>query len=347
MKMNKKSNREKLTAYFLLLTVCCMSSVFLACSAKERIFKKSKILMDTLVTITVVSDSENHAENAIDNAFSEIEKIEKMSSFFLPDSEISRINKSAGISAVKISPEILDLLTRAQYVSEKTRGAFDITIGPVETLYDFYKKIKPDGSTIRQSLQLVGYKNLIIDRNRSAAFLRKKGMLVDPGGIAKGYAADKAVETLKKDGIMSGLVAVAGEIKAFGLKPDRRAWKIGIRHPRAENKEDDIMATIELNDMAISTSGDYERFFILDGKRYHHILSPQTGQSAAQCESVSIMTKDAAFTDAFATGVFVLGPAEGIKLLEEIGIEGIVVDNEGKVHMTPGIRGKVEFKKTS
>lgn len=302
--------------------------------------------MDTLVTITVVSDSENHAEKAIDRAFLEIEKIEKMSSFFLPGSEIFSINKYAGISAVKVSPDVLELLTEALYVSEKTGGAFDMTIGPVIKLYDFSKKIKPEESVIKQSLQLVDYRNLIIDRDRSTVFLRKKGMLIDPGGIAKGFAADKAVETLKKSGIMAGLVSVAGDIKAFGLKPDGRPWKIGIRHPRAEDKEDDIMATIELSDMAISTSGDYERFFILDGKRYHHILSPKTGLSAPECQSVSVITKDGVFTDAFATGVFVLGPAEGIKLLEKIGFEGIIVDSQGKIHVTPGIRGKVEFKKT-
>jgi thiamine biosynthesis lipoprotein len=351
--VDRMRHETKPPAVYILLsavfffTVCCLLSALSSCSPKERMFKKSRALMDTFVTITVVSDSENDSEKAIDSAFMEIEKLEKMSSFFLPDSEISRINKSAGISEVKVSPEILELLTRARYVSECTGGAFDITIGPVEKLYDFYKKAKPEGRATRQCLRLVDYKNLIIDRNKSTVFLRKRGMLIDPGGIAKGYAADKAVETLKKNGITSGLVAVAGDIKAFGLKPDRTRWKIGIRDPRAEDEGNNIMATLELSGKAISTSGDYERFFILDGKRYHHILSPKTGLPAPQCQSVSVITRDASFTDAFATGVFVLGPAEGIKVLEKTGFEGIIVDSRGKIHMTPGTSEKVEFKKTS
>ncbi len=302
--------------------------------------------MDTFVTITVVSNSKDSAEKAIDTAFSEIENLEKLSNFFSSESEVSRINKNAGISGVRVSPDILDMLNKAIMVSEKTEGAFDVTIGPVITLYDFHKKIKPEESAVKKNLSLVNYRELIIDRNKSTAFLKKRGMLIDLGGIAKGYAADKAVEALKRNGINSGLVSVAGDIKAFGLKPDGKPWKIGIRNPRAKGKEDDIMATIELKDMAISTSGDYERFFILDGKRYHHMLSPKTGYPAEGCQSVSVITKEGAFTDAFATGIFILGPEKGIKVLEKMGFDGIIVDSQGKVHTTPNIRGKVEFKRT-
>jgi len=172
-------------------------------------------------------------------------------------------------------------------------------------------------------------------------------MYIDLGGISKGYAADNAVETLKRNRIHSGLVSVAGDIKAFGLKPDGKPWKIGIRNPRAKGQEDDIMATIELADMAISTSGDYERSFINDGKRYHHLLNPRTGYPAEGCQSVSIITKEGAFTDAFATGIFILGPEKGIKTLEKMGFDGVIVDSQGKVHTTPHIRGKVEFKRSS
>jgi thiamine biosynthesis lipoprotein len=314
--------------------------------------------MDTLVTITVVSNSQDSAEKAIDSAFSEIEKLEKLTNFFSSESEVSLINKNAGISGVKVSPDILDIVEKALLVSEKTRGAFDVTIGPVMTIYDFYKKIRPEQDTIKKNLPLVNYRGLIIDKNKSTVFLRKKGMLIDLGGIAKGYAADKAVETLKRNGIHSGLVSVAGDIKAFGLKPDKRPWKIGIRSPRIptnpslvkEDKEgfsDDIMATIELRDMAISTSGDYERFFILGGKKYHHLLSPKTGYPAEGCQSVSVITKNGVFTDAFATGVFILGPERGMKVLEKMGFDGVIVDSQGKVHITPNIRGKIEFKRSA
>ena len=341
------------TSYFLLLTFLCTCT-----PQKEKIYRKSKILMDTFVTITVVSNSKDRAENAINTAFSEIEKLEKLSNFFSSESEVSRINKNAGISGVRVSPDILDMLNKAITVSEKTEGSFDVTIGPVISLYDFHKKIKPEESAVKKNLSLVDYRELIIDRNRSTAFLRKTGMLIDLGGIAKGYAADKAVETLKRKGINSGLVSVAGDIKAFGLKPDGKPWNIGIRNPRISSNtplvkggkggfSDDIMATLELKDMAISTSGDYERFFIIDGRRYHHLLSPKTGYPAEGCQSVSVITKEGAFTDAFATGVFILGPEKGIKVLEKLGFDGIIVDSQGKVHTTPNIRGKFEFKQTA
>ncbi len=349
-KFKVKSSRLKVhtkIAYCLLLTACCLLAFLCACtSQKEKIYRKSRILMDTLVTITVVSNSRGNAEKAIDAAFSEVKKLEKLSNFFSSESEISRINRNAGISVVKVSPDTSDVLEKALLVSEKTEGAFDVTMGPVIKLYDFYKKIKPEQSTINKNLWLVDYRDLIIDRNKSAAYLKKKGMLIDLGGISKGYAADKAVETLKRKGINSGLVSVAGDIKTFGLKPDKRPWKIGIRNPRAEGQKDDIMATIELRDMAISTSGDYERCFILDGKRYHHLLSPKTGYPAEECRSVSIIAKEGVFTDAFATGVFILGPEKGMRVIEKMGFDGVIVDSQGKVFTTPGIRGKIEFKKT-
>jgi FAD:protein FMN transferase len=313
---------------------------------KESVYKKSKILMDTLVTITVVSVSQDKADKAIDKTFSAIEKIEKLSDFYSPVSEISMINRKSGISGVKVSPDILEMLNKALYVSENTEGAFDITIGPVMSLYDFHKKIKPVDSEIRRNLPLVNYRNLSVDKKKSTVFLKEKGMLVDPGGITKGYTADKAAEILKQQGIHAGLVAVAGDIKAFGLKPDGKPWKIGIRNPSANTTEDYIIATIELTDMAISTSGDYERSFIIDGKKYHHLIDPKTGYPASSCRSVSVIAKDGVFTDSFATGVFILGPDKGMKVLEKMGFDGVIIDSTGKPHVTQGIRGKVEFKRT-
>jgi FAD:protein FMN transferase len=337
----------KVESLFYLLLITFLVTL-ISCSAnKKRIFKKSRIFMDTLVTITVVSGSEDNAEKAIENAFQEIERLEKLTNFYSPDSEVTQINKYAGISGVKVSPDVLDLLNKALYVSENTGGVFDITIGPLESLYDFHNKIKPEASSIKTIIPLVNYKELAIDGNTCEVFLRKKGMQIDLGGIAKGYSADKAVEVLKKNGIGSGIVAVAGDIKTFGHKPDGSPWKIGIRHPRGKDGEDDVMATIELSDMAISTSGDYERFFFLEGIRYHHILSPKTGHPAGECRSVTVIAKDGASADAFATGIFVLGPEEGMKVLNKMGLEGVIVDGEGNLHTTPGIRGKIEFKKSS
>ena len=343
--MKVKSNGKKylslVTLYFSLVALLSSCS-----SPGEHIFRKTAFLMDTLVTITVVSATKENAEKTTDAAFSEIGSLAKLFDFFSPESEISKINKNAGISEVKVSPDVIELLEKATYISDKTGGAFDVTIGPIERLYDFHKKIKPREEEIRKNLPLVNYKDLIMNRDRSTVFLRKKGMLIDPGGIAKGYAADKATAVLIKNGIRSGIVAVAGDIKTFGLKPDGTPWRIGIRNPRAKDGEDDIMATVLLSDKAISTSGDYERFFIEDGKRYHHLLDPRTGHSAALCKCVSVIAKEGYFADALATGIFVIGPERGIKILEKLGFDGLIVDSQNQIYITPKIRGKIEFKRT-
>jgi thiamine biosynthesis lipoprotein len=302
-------------------------------------------MMDTVITISVVSHSKDHAERALNSAFLELKRLEALFDFYSPESEVSRINRDAGISRVTVSQDMLTVLERAYFVSEKTGGAFDITAGSLLALYDFVHGIKPQPRVLKAHLPLVNYKALHIERDDTSVFLEKKGMRIDLGGIVKGYAADRAVDTLKRAGISSGLVAVAGDIKAFGLKPDKKPWKIGIKDPRAEG-ENDIIAVLDLKDMAISTSGDYERYFILDGERYHHLLSPKTGFPVHTCQSVSIIAQEGVLADAFATGVFILGPEKGMKIIEQMGFDGIIIDNEGHVHVTPNIREKIEFEGT-
>jgi len=301
------------------------------------------VLMDTLVTITIVTDSADRAEKAMDKAFAEIGKLDTLLNFFSEKSELSMVNKNAGLSEVKVSPETMEVVEKAIETSEKTGGAFDVTIGPEISQWNFVLKIKPQDESIKRRLRLVNYKLIQLDKGRSTVHLKEKGMLMDLGGIAKGYAADKAVDELKKIGITSGLVAVAGEVKAFGRKPGGKGWTVGIRNPRSTEKSDEIMATVQLNDAAISTSGDYQRYFILDGKRFHHILDPETGYPAQGCQSVSVIARDGVYTDAFSTGVFVLGPKKGIELLQSMGFEGLIVDKDGTIYTTPGLKGKIEF----
>lgn len=340
-KLRRKINFSLLKIAALLLY--CATALFLACSPeKERVFRKSKILMDTLVTINVVANSEDKAERAIDKAFDEIERFEGLISFWSEDSEIAEINRKAGISPVKVSPLTLDIIEKALYVSKKTDGAFDPTVGPLMRLWDFKKGIIPNEGIIKDRLKLVDYREMVVDKVNSTAFLRRKGMSFDTGGIAKGYAADLAVSVLKQEGLKAGLVAVAGDIKAFGTKPDGKPWLVGIRNPRPKEKDDEVIATIELKDMAISTSGDYERFFIKNGKRYHHIMNPKTGQPAMGCQSVTVITKEGVFTDGFSTGIFVLGPERGLKLLEELGYGGVIIDTNGKIHITKGLKINIQ-----
>lgn len=339
----RKQKREKPFWFALLLLL--QIAIFSCSAEKAKVFRKTTILMDTYVTINVVSPSETKAEEAIDEAFKEIKRLEGLINFWSKYSELSEINKKAGVSPVKVSSQTLDLIEKALFVSKKTDGGFDPTVGPLIRLWDFRKAIIPDDKTIKETMKLVDYRAVVVDKKNSTVFLKKNGMTLDSGGIAKGYAADLAVSVLKKKGIKAGLVSVAGDIKAFGTKPDGKPWVIGIRNPRPTDSsaDNDILATIELQDMAISTSGDYERYFIKDGKRYHHIINPKTGYPAMDCQSVTVIAKEGVFTDGFSTGIFVLGPKKGLKLLKKLGFEGIIIDSSGKVHVTEGLKNRIKW----
>jgi thiamine biosynthesis lipoprotein len=329
-----------LTLYVLLLTVLISCS-----SEKERIYRKTKIQMDTLVTINVVAESGEKADAAMGKAFGELERLGVLLNFFSDESDLSSINRGAGAGPVKVSPDTIEVMEKALLTSEETEGAFDVTLGPENLLWDFAAKRKPDEGRIRERLGLVNYRLINVNRIESTVGLGRKGMLVDLGAIAKGFAADRATEELKRNGIKSGLVAVAGDIKAFGLKPDGKPWRVGIRNPRLKGKDDEIVATVELRDMAISTSGDYERYFVMDGKRYHHILNPATGYPAEKCRSVTVMAKDGVSADSFSTAVFVLGPEKGMEVLRRMGFEGLIIDREGKTTTTPGMKVAIEFQR--
>ncbi|NOY65602.1 MAG: FAD:protein FMN transferase [Nitrospirae bacterium] len=311
-------------------------------SNKERMFKKSEILMDTIVSITVVSKSKEKAEAAIDKAFKEIKRLERLLNFYSEESEIAEINKNSGMRPVKVSPETYEVVDISRTISEKTGGAFDITIGPISGLYDFVRKKRPSLQEIHALIPLVGYKKMVLNPEERTVYLQKKGMKIDPGGIAKGYAADRAVEILKKEGIKAALVAIAGDIRCFGTKPDGGDWIVGIQNPRA-GKGEDVFATIRLKDMAISTSGDYQRYFIEDGKRYHHILDPATGLPARGLISVSVVGPLATYTDSLATAVFVKGLTEGKRLAERMGYHIVAVDRDGNIHISELIKDKISL----
>jgi FAD:protein FMN transferase len=324
--------------YCILLVVLLFFP--LSCGPKERMFRKSVQAMDTVVAITVVATSEELAGKAIDAAVGEIRRIENLADFFSEKSEVSLVNRLAGQTGAVVSADLISMITASVDVSERTEGAFDITIGPLSLLNNFRNRKFASVQEIRSALPLIGFRNIVIDRENSVVLLKKKGMRIDLGGIAKGYACDKAVEILKMSGINSGIVAVAGDIRAFGTRPGGDAWRVGIRDPRAEGKET-LLGVVELRDEAISTSGDYERFFENEDRRYHHILSPKSGLPATGCKSVTVIGKESTAADPLATAVFVLGSARGVKLIESLGMQGIIVDDAGKIHITEGFDGRL------
>jgi thiamine biosynthesis lipoprotein len=315
-------------------------------------FKESRVLMDTFCTITVVSPSKEMAKDVIDAGFAEIKKLELLLNYFSVDSEITEINNAAGIKPIKVSDETLEIMNKTREISQATTGAFDPTIAPVVKEWKFSKDKStssvPSKTVVEKALRLVDFRKITIDKDASEVFLQEKGMELDLGGIAKGYAADKAVDTIRAKGIKAALVAIAGDIRGFGLNPSGQGWKVGIQNPRpsseSEKPWEDIFAVLHLKDKAISTSGDYQRFFIKDGKRYHHILDPETGFSAdSGLISVSVIAPVGYLADSLSTAAFVLGAEKGMKLLESMEFDGVFVDADKKILLTKNLRRGIKL----
>lgn len=319
--------------------------VLIICGCKGRspsVYKRSQMLMGTIVEITAISADEDKANLAITAGFKEIKRLEEMMSTYIEESEVSKANKGSGIEWVKIDPELVDVIKTSLKVSELTGGGFNISIGPAIKLWKAGEENHiPSEDELEKIKSIIDFKEISLDEGKGMLFLKKAGMKIDLGGIAKGYAADRAEKIIKDAGINDGIIAVAGDLKVFGKRPDKKPWKIGIRHPR---KEGVILAEVELENEAISTSGDYERFFIKDGVRYHHILDPITLQPAKECQSVTIITRYGITADALATGVFVMGVEKGMELIENLpDVEGAIVDKEGKVHLSSGLKGRIRI----
>jgi thiamine biosynthesis lipoprotein len=258
---------------------------------------------------------------------------------WIESSDVSRINRSAGNDGVKVSPETIEVIKRAQEVSKLSGGGFDITVGPLVQLWRKARErgIPPEMKEVKETLHLVNFRNLKTSYG-GKVLLKKKGMAIDLGGIAKGYAVDRVFELLKGLGYRNLVVNAGGDLRIGGSKPEG-PWSIGIQHPRDPEK---MVARIFLSDTAVATSGDYEKFFIHQDKRYHHILDPRNGFPAEGCQSVTILHKEGLTADALATAVFVLGPEKGYSLCQKLqGLDCLIIDQEGNVTLSPGLKGRI------
>ena len=277
----------------------------------------------------------NTSEQLILLVKNEMNRIDKAMSPYKAVSELSRVNDKAGSEAVLISNELFTLLYESQQIAELSDGAFDITYASVGYQYDYRKKQRPNNESIKSALEAINYRAVILDREKSTVRFSRADVKIDLGGIAKGYAVKQSIELLKSAGIKHALVSAGGDTALLG---DRRGrpWYVGIKHPRAEDK---TAVQLPLTDEAISTSGDYERYFIEDGVRYHHIVNPKTGDSARKVVSVSIIGKDATFVDALSTTVFVKGLQEGMIFIDQLsGYEAIIIDNQQTLHVSKGLQ---------
>lgn len=305
----------KFCFFFILLLGCQNTKISKSENLNNEIqyeVNVSKFLMGTIVEVKALHSSVNECKKSLFFAFKEMERIENLLSLHKPESEISLINLNSGLKPQKISFETFAILQRAKKYSERFNGKFDVTIGVITELWGFSGEGTaqiPKSEELNSVLNLVGYQNLILNKSDTTAFLQKTGMRIDLGGIAKGYAIDKAVEKLKENGVFNFLLNAGGDIFASGVKAEK-LWTVGIKHPRKTEK---LIAKLELKDLAIATSGDYERFFEKDGKRFHHILDTKTGFPSEFCQSVSVVAKTAEEADVLATYIFLVGKKNEFK----------------------------------
>ena len=303
----------------------------------------SKNLIGTLIEAKIISKDVNSCKKILYHAFKEIERIDSLLAWQIPTSEISKINSYAGKSPVKISYETYSILERSLTYSDSSNGIFDVTIGPLTQLWGFNGDEEPatvpDGRAIDSCLKLVGYKDLILNSNDTSAFLKRAGMSIDLGGIGKGYAIDRASDVLKRNGLTSFLFNAGGDVLVSGYKAEDQNWTVGIKDPR---KEDKLLGSVELTDKSIATSGDYERYFEVNGKRFHHIIDPFTGYPASNSVSVSVIAESAERADALATTVFITQGITGWQGTSDE--EFLIVTNDLKNIFSPGFKKKYHFK---
>jgi thiamine biosynthesis lipoprotein len=278
-------------------------------------------------------------ERAVAEARAEIDRLDRMMTDWKPESPLMDLNRGAGVGPVATTPELFFLIERSVRLSEMTDGAFDVTFAGAGKLWNWRAKepAVPDPGTVRASLANVGWKHLVLDRTGRTVFLSKPGMRIGLGAIAPGYAGDRAMERIRALGIRDACVNLSGDVLVSG-KRNGEPWRIGITHPRRKGES---IAVLPVSNAAVSTSGDYERFFEKDGKRYCHIIDPRTGYPADGCQSVTIVAPNLAIADGLATGVFVLGPEKGMELVEKLqGVEALIVAADGSVRRSRGLGGK-------
>jgi thiamine biosynthesis lipoprotein len=327
------------TATLLLLPACGRQEPPPAAHLVER----SHISMGTEIALTAWTAEDVRADAAFAAVFGEFDRLDALMSVWKDGSDVLRLNAAAGDRPVPISAETQEVLRVAREISDRTGGRFDVTFAALSGLWKFDDQDKdgsvPDRREIQKRLPLVNYRDLEVDDGAGTAFLRRKGMRVNLGGIAKGYAVDRSVDILRRSGVRNFMIQAGGDMYVGGRRGER-PWRVGIRDPRGPN--DRSFAMLDLTDGTFSTSGDYERFFFKDGRRYHHILDLSVGEPARGCRSVTLVTERAIIADALAKGVFILGPDEGMALIERTpGVQGVIVGARNEVLISSGLRGRL------
>jgi thiamine biosynthesis lipoprotein len=327
----------------LMLSAACGGAASFPPPAAPHLVERTHQTMGTEVKVTAWTADDARADVAISAVFSEFDRLDDLMSVWKSGSDIARLNNAAGERAVPVGADTREVLRIARQVSEQTNGAFDVTFAALSGLWKFDYQDKdgtvPSRQEIAKRLPLINYRDLVVEDGAGTALLRRKGMKVNLGGIGKGYAVDRGVEILRRSGLRDFMIQAGGDMYVSGKRGDR-AWRLGIRDPRGP--ADRIFATLDLTDGTFSTSGDYERFFMKGGRRYHHIIDLRVGEPATKCRSVTLVTERAVIADALAKGVFILGPDEGMALIERTpGVQGVIVSAQNEVSISSGLRRRL------
>ncbi|HMI06217.1 MAG TPA: FAD:protein FMN transferase [Flavobacterium sp.] len=304
-------------------------------------YSKSLKLMGNNFTITVVAEAEGIAKDYIEFAIDEIRRIEQLLTTYNNDSQTSLINENAGIQPVKVDREVFDLIERSIGISTITQGAFDITYGSVDkSLWNFDKAMTrlPTPQKAMEMVYLINYKNIILDRQNLTVFLKEKGMRIGFGGIGKGYAAEMAKKKLQEKNVENGIINASGDLTAWGFQPDGKPWTIGIANP---NQPEWAFSYMEISGKAVATSGNYEKFVMIDGKKYSHTIDPKTGLPISGIKSVTIISGNAEFADAMATPMAIMGIEAGLFLIDQLpDLYAIIIDDNNKIYTSKNINLK-------
>lgn len=311
---------------------------------EQLVFKKAMKLMGNHFELSVVASEESWAVERIDAGVREIQRIEKLLTTYSEDSETGLINAHAGVAPVTVSEETFGLIERSIRISQLTQGAFDITYGSIDKrLWNFDTSLQklPDAATAKQMMRLIDYRKIALDREKRTVLLEEKGMRIGFGGIGKGYAAEMAKAVMRGMGVTSGIVNASGDLTAWGYQPGGEPWTIGIVNPNAAGQ---VFSYLNVTDMALATSGNYEKYILIDGKKYSHTINPRTGLPVTGIKSVTILCPNAEIADAMATPVMIMGIRAGLDMINQMQhIEAILVDDEDVVHTSNNIR--VNLKK--
>ena len=299
--------------------------------------------MGAELRVTLVTADPARATGAFDAAFREADRLDALMTIWKPGSELLQLNAAAGDHPVPVSPDVRDVLTIARQVSEWTDGKFDVTFGALAGLWKFDAQNQdnsiPTRGDIERRLPFINHRDIEIDNAGGTAFIKRKGVTANLGGIGKGYAVDRVAGILRDAGYRDFMIQFGGDLYVAGTRGDR-PWRLAIRDPRGP--VDQTFAALDLSDSTFSTSGDYERFFMAGGRRYHHIIDPSTGEPAIGTRSVTLVTTRAVLADAVAKGVFILGPERGMALIEQLpDIEGVIVSARNEVRVSSGLKDRL------